>query len=110
MPNPKEAVNSIHEFSRALNAIYVQMLIIVITFIIMGAACIWLAGRIVGKQLEKDAENIIAITRAELNTNLVEPETFLQDYSNTIRGMLLSGADENAVFLYYGRHDRFNGK
>jgi len=100
MASLKDVIRAILEKSRAFNSIYIQMLIIVISFIIMGTASIIMANRIVNKQLEKDAESILAITEAELNANLLEIETFLNDYSYSIRSMLLSGTDENTIFSY----------
>jgi len=100
MANLKDVIRVILEKSRAFNSIYIQMLIIIITFIIMGAAGIVLASRIVDKQLERDAKNILAVTEADLNANLLEPETFLNDYSFTIRSMILSGSDYSAIFSY----------
>ncbi|MDR0465420.1 MAG: response regulator [Treponema sp.] len=100
MPNLKDVIRAISEKSRTFNTIYIQMLIIIISFIIMGSIGIVLASRIVNKQLVKDAEFILAVTEAELGANLLEPETFLGDYSFTIRNMILSGESDSAVFSY----------
>ena len=47
--------------------------------------------------LIKDAENALAFTESEIVSNLLESETFLSGYSETIRTMLKKGDDVNSI-------------
>jgi len=76
------------------------MFIIVIAFVIMGISSFLFASRIEHRHLKKDAENALAFTEAEIIANLLEPETFLSGYSETIRSMLIRGENENTISQY----------
>ncbi len=76
------------------------MLIIVIAFIIMGVSSFIFASTIEHKHLIKDAKNALAFTEAEIVSNLLEPETFLEGYSETIRSMLIRGEKEEVLSAY----------
>jgi len=86
--------------NRAINTVSIQMLIIVIAFIIMGVSSFIFASRIEHKHLIKDAENALAFTESEIVSNLMEPETFLDGYSETIRSMLIRGEKEEVLSSY----------
>jgi len=110
-------LRSILEKSRAINSVYAQMFIIVIAFVIMGISSFLFASRIEHMHLVKDAENAISFAEAEIIGNLLEPETFLGGYSETIRSMLINNVDENTLrvfmvditsFLYIDR-ERMSG-
>jgi len=93
-------VQSIFEKKRALNSVYAQMFIIVIAFMIMGISSFLFASRIEHRHLINDAENALAFTESEIVSNLLEPETFLSGYSETIRTMLLRGDNASSVASY----------
>jgi len=93
-------LRSIFEKSRALNSVYAQMFIIVIAFVIMGISSFLFASRIEHRHLINDAENALAFTESEIISNLLEPETFLSGYSETIRTMLLRGDNANSIASY----------
>jgi signal transduction histidine kinase/CheY-like chemotaxis protein/HPt (histidine-containing phosphotransfer) domain-containing protein len=76
------------------------MFIIVIAFIIMGVSSFIFASRIEHRHLVKDAENVLAFTESEIVSNLLEPETFLDGYSETIRSMLIRGENEETLTAY----------
>jgi signal transduction histidine kinase/DNA-binding response OmpR family regulator len=84
----------------AINSIYVQMFIIVIAFVIMGVSSFIFASRNEHRHMIKEAENALAFTEAEIISNLLEPETFLGGYSETIRSMLLRGENEATLSAY----------
>ncbi|MCL2444155.1 MAG: ATP-binding protein, partial [Treponema sp.] len=88
------------EKSRALNSIYTQMLIIVLAFLIMGISSFIFTSRIEHKHLAKEAKNALSFTESELIANLLEPETFLLGYSETIQRMLSRNESENALTAY----------
>ncbi|GBU27333.1 hybrid sensor histidine kinase/response regulator [Treponema sp. R8-4-B8] len=86
--------------NRAINSVGIQMLIIVIAFIVMGVSSFIFASSIEHRHLVKDAENALAFTEAEIVSNLLEPETFLDGYSETIRSMLIRGEREESLAAY----------
>jgi len=88
------------EKTKATNSVYMQMFIIVIAFVIMGISSFLFASRIEHRHLVKDAENALSFTETEIIGNLLEPETFLIGYTETIRSMLLKGEDERALTTY----------
>jgi len=90
----------IFDKNRAINSIYIQLFIIVIAFLIMGVSSFFFASNIENKHLVKEAETVLAFTEAEIIANLLEPETFLSGYSETIHGMLLNG-DSAAILADY---------
>jgi len=93
-------LRSIFDKSRAINSVYAQMFIIVIAFVIMGISSFLFASRIEHRHLINDAENALAFTEAEVVSNLLEPETFLSGYSETIRTMLLRGDNAKSIASY----------
>jgi len=86
--------------SRAINSTYLQMFIIVIAFLIMGISSFFFVRSIENKHLIKESETALAFTEAEITANLLEPETFLSGYSETIRSMLIKGEDASALYAY----------
>jgi len=76
------------------------MFIIVIAFVIMGISSFIFASRIEHRHLVKDAENAINFAEGEIIGNLLEPETFLSGYSETIRSMLANNIDERVLRMY----------
>jgi len=93
-------VRPFFEKSKALNSIYAQMFVIVIAFIIMGVSSFIFATSIEHKHLKKDARDAIALTEAKILSSLLEPETFLIGYSETIRSMVLTNVDQNTISTY----------
>jgi len=87
---------------RAINSVGLQMFIIVIAFIIMGVSSFIFVNRIEHRHLIKEAENAVSFTEDEITANLLEPETFLVGYSETIRSMLIRGENEMTLFAYMG--------
>jgi len=93
-------VRSIFEKSRALNTIHAQMFIIVIAFVIMGISSFLFVSRIEQNHLIKDAEHTLELAEARIISYLLEPETFLSSYSETIRNMLMKGESEEKISSY----------
>jgi len=88
------------EKTKGTNSVYIQMFIIVIAFVIMGISSFLFASRIEHRHLIKDAGNALSFTETEIIGNLLEPETFLIGYTETIRSMILKGEDEKALTTY----------
>jgi signal transduction histidine kinase/DNA-binding response OmpR family regulator/HPt (histidine-containing phosphotransfer) domain-containing protein len=76
------------------------MFIIVIAFVIMGISSFLFVSRIEHKHLIKDAENALTFTEMEIVSTLLEPEIFLNGYSETIRNMLISNENEATIAEY----------
>jgi signal transduction histidine kinase/DNA-binding response OmpR family regulator len=66
----------------------------------MGVSSFIFASRIENTHLIREAENALAFTEAEIAANLLEPETFLDGYSETIRSMLIRGENEQVLLAY----------
>jgi len=76
------------------------MFIIVIAFVIMSISSFFFANSIEKKHLVKEAETAMAFSEAEISATLLEPETFLGSYSETIRSMLLRGETASVLSAY----------
>jgi signal transduction histidine kinase/CheY-like chemotaxis protein len=76
------------------------MFIIVIAFLIMGVSSFIFASRIEHNHMIKEAENALAFTESEIIANLLEPESILGGYSETIRSMLLRDETEDTLSAY----------
>jgi signal transduction histidine kinase/DNA-binding response OmpR family regulator len=66
----------------------------------MGVSSFVFASYIEHKHLIKDAENALNFTESEIISNLLESETFLDTYSETIRSMLIRGENESFLSEY----------
>jgi len=86
-------LQSIFNKNRAINSIYIQMFIVIIAFLVMGISSFFFAISIEKKHLVKEAETIMDFSEAEISANLLEHETFLGGYSETLRSMLLRNED-----------------
>ena len=86
-------MQSIFDKNRAINSVYIQMFIVIIAFLIMGISSFFFAISIEKKHLVKEAETIMDFSEAEISANLLEHETFLGGYSETLRNMLLRNED-----------------
>ena len=86
--------------NKALKSIYAQLFVIVIAFVFMGLSSFFFATNIEHKHLIKDAENTLAFAESKIITSLLEPESFLLGYSETIRSMILDGNNEKIITDY----------
>ena len=93
-------MRSIFEKGQALNTIHAQMLIIIVAFVIMGISSFLFVSRIEENHLIQDAEHALELTESRIISYLLEPETFLSSYSETIRGMLINGDSEMMISSY----------
>jgi len=79
---------------------YVQMLCVFLAFTVMAAASFLFGLNIERKHLEKNAMAISEQIEERLTTNLHELRTFLSAVSETIRVLLLRGADLEEIKTY----------
>jgi signal transduction histidine kinase/DNA-binding response OmpR family regulator len=94
-------MGSIFEKNKTLSSVYTQMLFIILAFAIMGTSSFIFTSSIERRHLNREARDALAFAEADINANLLEPETFLSSYSETIRNMLIRdvGMDEIAHFI-----------
>jgi len=96
----KDVVRSIFEKSRAFNSIYVQMLIIIVVFAVMGVTGVSLVSRMERRHFDNDIQYLIAIAEAGLEADFSDCEILLNNFSFNIQNMLLDGADEDLILSY----------
>jgi signal transduction histidine kinase/CheY-like chemotaxis protein/HPt (histidine-containing phosphotransfer) domain-containing protein len=85
------------EKNRVFSSIHTQMLVIIVAFAIICTSSFISVRKIERNRLLQNAENILSYAEAEIISSLLEPETFLSGYSETIRAMLIRGDSEYAV-------------
>jgi len=92
----------VENFSKNLTfkSVYAQMAVVIAAFVIMGVSSFFFTSNIERKHLHKDAENALASTEAEIIASLLEPETFLSSFSETIRSMILRGDSAGSISAY----------
>ncbi|MDR0503287.1 MAG: response regulator [Treponema sp.] len=85
---------------RRINTVFAQMLIIVVAFTVMGISSFFFASSTERKHLIKDAQNALIFKENEIAADLLESETFLSVYSETIRTMLIDNEEEKNIISY----------
>jgi len=93
-------MHSIIEKIKSINTIYIQMLIVIAAFLIMGVSSFFFVSGIERKHLVNDAEDALTLIQSEIITSFLEYETFLSGFSETIRSMILRGENQNTVDAY----------
>ena len=93
-------MRSFIEKFKSLNSVYLQMLIVIAAFLIMGVSSFFFVSNIERKHLVNDAENTLSFIQSEIITSLQEYETFLVGFSETIRSMILKGENQNTIDAY----------
>jgi len=93
-------MNSIIEKIKSINTIYIQMLIVITAFLIMGVSSFFFVSSIERKHLVTDAEDALTLIQSEIVTSFLEYETFLSGFSETIRSMVLRGENQNTLDAY----------
>ena len=91
---------SVFKKNLALNSAFTQMLIVVIAFTIMGVSSFFFASSIERENLIRESENALSFSETEIISSFLEPETFLNGYSETIRSMILRGESETSISAY----------
>ena len=85
---------------RSIRSLYLQLLLVAVAFVLMVAlSCIYV-NNMLGSHLNLNAQDRLAQTKLKIEAELSEPETTLAAISNSIRQMILQGADEDGVLSY----------
>jgi len=79
---------------------YMQILFVAIAFGMMVFASYIFVSEIERKHLQRDVKNAILYTEANIIADLKEPETILAGFAETIRGMIIRGDNDKAVYEY----------
>jgi len=93
-------LNSIFDKSRVTNSVYAQMFFVVIAFAVMCISSFFFAGGIERKHLVSDSESALTFAESEISSSLLEPESFLSGYSDTVRRMILAGENTETISEY----------
>ena len=83
-----------------INSTHAQMIMIIIVFLLMGITCFLIAVFLENSHLKKEAENALVFAEAEFDSDIQEPESFLIGYSETIRGMIFAGYNDDTISQY----------
>jgi len=92
MPSAKSEKNK--------HSAFTQILLIIVAFAIMSVSSFFFLSDIEKQHLINDSENALTVTETEITSILMEAETFLINYSETIRSMIYYNISENAVEEY----------
>ncbi|MDR2554837.1 MAG: PAS domain S-box protein, partial [Fibromonadaceae bacterium] len=79
---------------------YLQTFFVLIAFALMVTVSYFFVSDIERKHLQRDIESAISYTEANIKADMLEPETILAGISETIRNMILTGADAKTVNKY----------
>jgi signal transduction histidine kinase/CheY-like chemotaxis protein/HPt (histidine-containing phosphotransfer) domain-containing protein len=90
-------VRSFEEKKTGFNSTTVQMMVIIIAFAIMGISSFFYVSNIERKHLINDAENVLSNTETQILAYIMEAETFLSSYAETIRGVFMRNSDPNMI-------------
>jgi signal transduction histidine kinase/CheY-like chemotaxis protein len=79
---------------------YLQILFAALAFTLMIAASYLFVSYIERSNLQKNVKNAFAYTEAQINADMLEPETLLAAFAQTILGMILRGDNAEKVQDY----------
>ncbi len=91
---------SIFDKNRALVSVPMQMILVIVTFAIMGVFSFIFVSNIERGHLIKDAENALAISEHEITTILLEAENFFNGYSEALHDMVINSASSEEVVSF----------
>jgi signal transduction histidine kinase/DNA-binding response OmpR family regulator len=79
---------------------YAQILLVLLAFALMVVSSFLFVSNIEHENLRKKVRDAISYTEANIKSDMMEPETALAGFSETIRTMIMRGDDANAVYSY----------
>jgi signal transduction histidine kinase/CheY-like chemotaxis protein len=86
--------------SKGMIPAYSQMLIIVAAFALMVVSSLIFVSGIELRFLRKEAEHELSSKEAQITADLLEPESYLSGFAETVRFMILSGESPEKTSLY----------
>jgi signal transduction histidine kinase/CheY-like chemotaxis protein/PAS domain-containing protein/HPt (histidine-containing phosphotransfer) domain-containing protein len=92
-----------HSFAQKTQTIinrYAQILLVLLAFTLMVISSYFFVSNIEHRNLRDKIRDAISYTEANIKSDMLEPETALAGFSETIRTMILRGDDANAVHTY----------
>jgi signal transduction histidine kinase/DNA-binding NarL/FixJ family response regulator len=81
-------------------SLYAQILFVVVSFSLMIFISYRFVSDIERKHLQKNIQDVISYTEANIKADMLEPETILAGISETIRSMIILGIDAGTVNRY----------
>ena len=86
--------------TRGKSGAYVQVLFVALAFAVMVILSSYFMSNIVLNQLESNAQSALDSLETSIKADLMEPRTLLGSQSETVRNMILHGADREEVRAY----------
>jgi len=80
--------------------IFRQLLFVWLAFFLMAFISYWFVRDIVNGYLTKEAKNALSYSQSKITTDLLGIETSLQNFSHSIRSMIVRGSSANTVLEY----------
>jgi len=81
-------------------ALYAQLIFTVLAFFIMVVLSYLFAVNIVRNDIKNNTENVLSLEQSKIASDLTEPESTLGSFSQTVRAMILQGANKAALREY----------
>jgi len=88
--------------TKITHSLYAQVLFVAPAFAMMVIASYIYVSEIEHKNLQKNVKNAISYTEANIKADLLEPETTLGGFSETIRDLVMRGSSPERVREYIG--------
>jgi len=80
--------------------LYVQILFTVFAFLMMIVLSFNFTGRIVRTNLERNVESVLDYVESQINSDLLKSRTILDDFAQSIQGLILHGDDAAKLTAY----------
>ena len=93
-------MDSVTKEKNPLNAVYVQIMIVVAVFITTGIFCVFFTRHIERLHLRYEAEKAIVFAENKLLTGILEPKIFFNSYSDNIRSAVMQEWNVNSLSAY----------
>jgi signal transduction histidine kinase/CheY-like chemotaxis protein/HPt (histidine-containing phosphotransfer) domain-containing protein len=93
--------------SKGMIPVYAQMLIIVVAFALMAVSSFIFVSGIELRFLLKEAEHELASKESQITAELLETESYLSGFAETVRYMILDGGSAEKTALYIEKISNF---
>ena len=93
-------MRSASEKKQIFSSVYAQIAIVVASFLLTGVSSFLYTRNIERRHLLRDAETALTFTEARIIADLLESETFIGSYSETVRSMILRGDSADNISTY----------
>ncbi|MDR2924248.1 MAG: response regulator [Treponema sp.] len=80
--------------------LYIQLLFTVFAFLLMVVLSCVITGRIVRENLLRNIESVLDYVESQINSELLESRTILDDYAQSMQSLIMSGDDAARLTAY----------